>query len=111
MNPRTKKFLSYYKPYLRLFFSVLICAFLVAAITLIFPLCIRYITKNVLEGHLPDATNQIFQIGAFMLALVVAPDCLQLLRGLSRSCHGGHDGKRHAQRTVRPFSKIIISFL
>ncbi len=71
MNPRTKKFLSYYKPYLRLFFSVLICAFLVAAITLIFPLCIRYITKNVLEGHLPDATNQIFQIGAFMLALVV----------------------------------------
>ena len=71
MNPRTKKFLSYYKPYLRLFFSVLICAFLVAAITLIFPLCIRYITKNILEGHLPDAINQIFQMGVFMLVLVV----------------------------------------
>ena len=71
MNPRTRKFFSYYKPYLRLFFSVLSCAFLVAAITLVFPLCIRYITKDILEAHLPDAINQIFQIGAFMLVLVV----------------------------------------
>jgi len=71
MNSRTRKFLSYYKPYLGLFFSVMICAVIVAAITLILPLCIRYITKNILEGHLPDALNKIFQIGALMLALVV----------------------------------------
>ncbi len=71
MNSRTKKFLSYYKPYLRLFISVMICALIVAAITLLFPLCTRYITKNVLEGHLPDALNQIYQIGALMLVLVV----------------------------------------
>jgi ATP-binding cassette subfamily B protein len=48
----------------------MICAFIVAAITLIFPLCIRYITKNILEGHLPDALNQIYKIGALMLVLV-----------------------------------------
>jgi len=71
MNSRTKKFLSYYKPYLGLFFSVMFCALVVAAVTLVFPLCTRYITKNVLAGNLPDALDQIYQMGAFMLVLVV----------------------------------------
>ncbi len=70
MNSRTKKFLSYYRPYLGLFIAVMICAFFVAAISLVFPLCIRYITKNVLEGGAPDALNQIFMVGALMLALI-----------------------------------------
>ena len=71
MNPRTKKFFSYYQPYLGLFLSVMICALVVAAITLIFPLLTRYITKDVLENQLPDALNQIVQVGALMLGLVV----------------------------------------
>ncbi len=71
MNSRSKKFLSYYKPYLGLFLADMVCAFIVSAITLIFPLCIRYITKNVLEGHLPNALNQIYLVGALMLGLVV----------------------------------------
>ena len=48
MNSRTKKFFSYYKPYLGLFISVMLCGFLVAIITLLLPLCARYITKNIL---------------------------------------------------------------
>ncbi len=64
MNSRTRKFLSYYKPYLGLFLSVMICAFIVAGITLLFPLCTRYITKTVLEGHAPNALNQIYRVGA-----------------------------------------------
>src|SRR5512133_406440 len=71
MNSRTKKFLSYYKPYLRLFISVMVCAFIVAGITLIFPLCTRYITKTVLAGNLSNALGQIYKIGALMVALVV----------------------------------------
>ena len=71
MNSRNKKFLSYYKPYLGLFFADMACAFVVSAITLILPLCIRYITKNVLEGNMPNALNQIYMMGAVMLALVV----------------------------------------
>ena len=70
MNPRIKKFLSYYKPYLGLFISVMLCAFVVAAIALLFPLIIRYITKDVLEGHMPDALAHIYQMGALMLALI-----------------------------------------
>jgi ATP-binding cassette subfamily B protein len=71
MNYRSKKFLSYYKPYAGLLFADLACAFIVSAITLIMPLCIRYITKNVLEGNAPNALNQIYTMGAVMLALVV----------------------------------------
>jgi ATP-binding cassette subfamily B protein len=71
MNSRSKKFLSYYKPYLGLFFADMACAFIVSAITLILPLCARYITKNVLEANTPTALHQIYIVGAVMLALVV----------------------------------------
>ncbi|MGE5376392.1 MAG: ABC transporter ATP-binding protein, partial [Bacteroidota bacterium] len=71
MNSRTKKFFSYYKPYLGLFLSVMICAFLVAGITLLLPLCIRYITKNILETNAPDAQQQILRVGVLMLGLLL----------------------------------------
>src|SRR5438309_817930 len=67
---RGKKFLSYYKPYLGLFFADMACALIVSAITLLLPLCARYITKNILEGNTPHALNYIYLIGALMLALV-----------------------------------------
>ena len=71
MNARTKKFLSYYKPYIGLLVADLACAGVVSAITLVLPLCARYITKNVLEAHAPNALEQIYLTGAGMLALVV----------------------------------------
>lgn len=70
MHSRSKKFLSYYKPYWRLFLADLLCALLVSAVTLLLPLCIRYITKGVLEGGMPNALNRIYWMGAVMLALV-----------------------------------------
>jgi ATP-binding cassette subfamily B protein len=54
-----------------LFLADLVCAFIVSGITLILPLCARYITKNLLEGNTPHALNQIYAMGAVMLALVV----------------------------------------
>ena len=71
MSSRTKKFLSYYKPYLGLFLSVLTCAFLVAGITLLFPLLTRYITKTVLEGGVTNAIGEIYRTGALMLLLTL----------------------------------------
>jgi ATP-binding cassette subfamily B protein len=47
----------------------MISAFIVAGITLLFPICTRYITKTVLAGHLPDALPRIYQVGALMLVL------------------------------------------
>ncbi len=71
MNSRTKKFLSYYKPYSGLFFMNMFCAFVVSATTLLFPLCTSYITKNLLAENTSDTLNQIYLMGAAMLALVV----------------------------------------
>ncbi|MCB0114106.1 MAG: ABC transporter ATP-binding protein [Caldilineaceae bacterium] len=70
MNARTRKFFSYYKPYLGLFAADMTCAFLVSAITLVLPLCIRFITKNVLGGDISDALPQIYGMGAVMVALI-----------------------------------------
>ena len=71
MSSRTRKFFSYYKPYLGLFLSVMLCAFLVAGSTLLFPLLTRYITKTVLEGGVADALREIYRVGTVMLALIV----------------------------------------
>ncbi len=67
---RGKKFLSYYKPYLGLFFADMACALIVSTTTLLLPLCARYITKNILEGNMPQDLNQIYLMGALMVALV-----------------------------------------
>src|SRR5918911_654077 len=71
VSSRSKQFLSYYRPYLRLLVADLACAFIVSAITLLLPLGMRYITKDVLEANAPNAPSQIYTIGAVMLALVV----------------------------------------
>src|SRR5258706_16382203 len=71
VNSRSKKFLSYYKPYRGLLVADMVCVFIISATTLILPLCASYITKNVLQGNAPDALNQIYIMGAVMLALVV----------------------------------------
>ena len=67
---RAKKFVSYYKPYIGLFLADMACALIVSAVTLLLPLGAQYITKTLLEGHTPHALNQIYLVGALMLALV-----------------------------------------
>lgn len=69
VNSRVKKFFSYYKPYLGLFFADMGCAIIASAATLAIPLCIRFITKNLLEPGSSDALHQIYMMGGVMLAL------------------------------------------
>lgn len=69
MNPRLKKFFSYYKPYSGLLAADLTCAFIVSAVTLLLPLCARYIT-DILQANPPDVLNHILVMGALMLVLV-----------------------------------------
>ncbi|MGP4081104.1 ABC transporter ATP-binding protein [Pseudalkalibacillus sp. R45] len=64
-----KKFLSYYRPYLKMFLTVLGCAFFTSTLILVFPLLVRYVTKDVLEGDLSTALNDVYWIGALMLVL------------------------------------------
>ena len=71
MNSRSKKFLSYYKPYMKLFLADMACAFVVSGTALLLPLCANYITKHILESDAPNALSQIYGMGALMLALLL----------------------------------------
>ncbi len=70
LSERTRKFFSYYEPYTGLFVADLAAALVVSAITLVLPLCIRYITKNVLAGDALNMLAQIYGMGLVMLVLV-----------------------------------------
>jgi len=70
MNPRVRKFLSYYKPYMRLFFADMACAFVVSGTTLLIPVCVNYITKNILSGDMSTALPKLYGMGALMLGLI-----------------------------------------
>lgn len=85
MTARVRKFFSYYKPYLGLFCTDIICAIIASGITLAIPLCIRYITKNLLETDSPDALMQIYMMGGVMLILVA----------LYTACHSFIDYRGH----------------
>ncbi len=71
MNSRTRKFLSYYKPYLGLFIADMVCASIVSATMLAFPLCTRFITKRLSEGNLSNTFEKLYLMGAVMLVLLV----------------------------------------
>jgi len=60
-----KKFISYYKPYLKLFILDLSCAFLIASIDLVFPL----ITRQFINDIIPNGKLRIFYI--FIIALLI----------------------------------------
>ncbi len=61
------------------------CALTVSAVTLAIPLCIRYITTNLLAPDTQGALSQIYMMGAVMLGLVV----------LFTACHAFIDYQGH----------------
>lgn len=69
MKGRFRKFLSYYKPYKRIFFMDMFCAMVAAGVTLAFPMITRYITGVILIAE-PIDLSIIYKFGAVMLGLV-----------------------------------------
>ncbi len=67
-----KKFISYYKPYTRLFVSDMICALIAASITLIYPLIVRYITNDILVNYeINEAIQTIIKLVLLMVGLAL----------------------------------------
>ncbi|MDP1609174.1 MAG: ABC transporter ATP-binding protein [Chlamydiales bacterium] len=85
MNPRLKKFFSYYKPYSNLFYADMACAVIASAAMLAIPLCVRYITTNLLQVGSTDALHQIYMMGGIMLGLIA----------VYAACHAFIDYKGH----------------
>ena len=69
---RKKKFLSYYKPYRGLFFADMFFALLVAVITLIYPLIVRYITNDLLVNYeINKAVDMIVKLSIALVGLAL----------------------------------------
>jgi len=71
MNKNLKKLFSYYKPYKGMFFADMFAAILGAAVTLVIPLIVRYITNEVVYFEMSKAVKTIWMTGGFMVILVV----------------------------------------
>ena len=70
MKTKLKKLLSYYKPYKGLFFSDMLFAILGAAVTLVIPLVVRYITNEVIYFEADKVMKTITMLGLLLVFLV-----------------------------------------
>ena len=70
MSKKMKKLISYYKPYKGLFVADLFFALISAAISLVYPMIVRYITNDVLvNNEMSQATPMIIKLLFLMLGL------------------------------------------
>lgn len=70
MKKNLKKLFGYYKPYKLLFFSDMFFAMIGAAVTLVIPLIVRYITNEVIYLEMQEAVKTIAILGGVMFLLV-----------------------------------------
>ena len=71
MEHKWRKLFSYYKPYKWLFISDMFFAVVGAAVTLVIPLIVRYITNQVTALPLNDAVQMVLRLGVLMIGLVL----------------------------------------
>lgn len=72
MSKKTKKFLSYYRPYLGLFAADMFFALLASAISLVYPMIVRYITNDILVNYgISESAPIIIRLLFAMLGLAV----------------------------------------
>ncbi len=71
MKENLKKMISYYKPYKGIFFADMFFAFGEAAVALIVPLVVRYITANVVYWNQEDAAKTIIRLGIILFILIL----------------------------------------
>ncbi|MCF2680910.1 ABC transporter ATP-binding protein [Faecalicatena contorta] len=71
MKEKLKKLFAYYKPYQGLFYSDMFFAVLGAAVTLVIPLIVRYITNEVVYFDPSLAKHMILILGVVLVGLVM----------------------------------------
>jgi ATP-binding cassette subfamily B protein len=72
LNARTRKFLSYYRPYLGWLYADIAAAFMVSAISLTIPLLVRRLTQRIADSPAREVLPEIYTLGAIMVGLVAA---------------------------------------
>ncbi len=110
MNYRALKFLSFYRPYLGTLALDLLCAFIVSAITLILPLCVRHITQNLLGEGVADPIGEIALMALIMLALVVAHTLCNLFVDYQGHMMGAKMERDMRRELFAHYQKLSFSF-
>jgi ATP-binding cassette subfamily B protein len=95
-HPRLKKFFSYYRPYKRLVAADIFCAVAVSAVSLVFPLFVRYITGDVLSSASADTANIILYCSLVLMALIILQNACALFYD-----HMGHVLGARMERDMR----------
>lgn len=110
MSTKFKHFLSYYKPYKKLFAALMATALLSSGAALLIPLCTRYLTADLLNFGAEEATRRILLLGAFMFCLVIIRVLLE-----SFTDYRGHVMGAMMERDIRGqlfshYQKLSFSF-
>lgn len=91
-----RTFLSYYKPYKKLLFADLLCSALVAVLALALPVCVRVITKDILQSGGEEVVGEIIRVGAVMVAIILAQTLFAVFYD-----YKGHDMGAKIERDMR----------
>lgn len=67
-----RKMLSYYRPYMRIFYADIFFAVSAAVVSLIIPLIVKYITSDVIHRGSSESLNIIIKLGIIMAVLILA---------------------------------------
>jgi ATP-binding cassette subfamily B protein len=108
---RAEKFLSYYKPYRGLLLADLLCAIVISAAALLLPVCTNFITKNLLaKGGAPGALDEIYALGAAMLALVALQALCTLFVDYQGHVMGAKMERDMRRELFEHYQKLSFSF-
>lgn len=72
---KLQKFISYYKPYKKIFSLTLLCSLFVTVSTLCIPLIIKYITENLISNFNDQNVKYVYLLGGLMLLLIFIQFC------------------------------------
>ena len=74
MKKNLKKMISYYKPYMGIFYADMFFAMISAAIALAIPLLVRYVTSTLIYKEPEQIVREILVIAIILFAML-AVDC------------------------------------
>ena len=105
-----KKFISYYKPYKLLLTINLLSAAVYATLGLALPLCVRYITNDILQSGTQDVLPEILRVGGLMLGIILFMTACSIFYD-----YKGHDMGAKIERDIRSelfehYQKMSFSF-
>lgn len=66
-----RRLAAYYKPYQRVFWTDMFFAFVSAAVALVIPLAVRYVTSTIEHMQVQEAQGMLFKLGVILAGLVL----------------------------------------